>query len=385
MVFSCDTLGERHKYKLSRMTFTTNDKIGSTALVLSGGGARGAFQVGCLKALVSVSNLKSTDIGAITGTSIGAVNSLIIGAGIKHSLSDVVERLEMVWKNRTYKTTFSGHISKTFLRSIQVAMLRYKSPGPVASKVSIFDPGPLIREVDSVMQYYGGLSTNTLPEHLNAVGVIATLEGQERKPLFIGICRNREVVDLEKCTFETLYLDSLTAAHGLASAALPSVLPAVDLNVDKKEIRLVDGGISDNHPVDPALRHGTTKAILLDASGRNWWFDHYGEAHDTREKWEVPSKDDTFCALPAQIFKAANNDPLGSLLKEAVGSSTKDFIAALGPTWPIFRILKHKMGEELAYEVLSYAALDKQYITALIDAGYKETCRILAQQNNKIF
>lgn len=367
------------------MTTQESDKIGKIALVLSGGGARGAFQVGCLKALVQVANLTNSDIGVITGTSIGAVNSLIVAAGIKYPLSEVVERLENVWKNRTYKTTFSGHISKTFLRSIQVAMLRYKSPGPVASNIAIFDPGPLIKEVDSVIGSYGGLATSSLPDHLNAVGVIATLEGSERKPLFIGICKNREVVDLEKCTFETLYLDSLTAAHGLASAALPSVLPAVDLNIDKKEIRLVDGGISDNHPVDPALRHGASKAILLDASGRNWWFDHYGEAHDTREKWEVASKDDTFCALPSQLFKAANNDPLGYLLKKAVGSSTRNFMAALGPTWPIFRILKHKMGEDLAYEVLSYAALDKEYITALIDEGYKETTRLLELRNNQIF
>jgi len=358
---------------------------GNIALVLSGGGARGAFQVGCLKALAKHANLQSKDISVITGTSIGAVNSLVLGAGIRYPISEIVETLETVWKNRTYRTTFSGHISKTFLKSMQVALLRYRSPGPVASNVAIFDPSPLINEVDSIMRAFGGLSAATMPEHLNAVAVMATLEGPTRKPILIGVCRDKSKVEMEGCTFESLYLDTLTAAHGLASAALPSVLPAVDLNIDKREIRLVDGGISDNHPVDPALRHGADNAILLDASGRNWWFDHYGEAHDTRPQWEVPSEAMSYCRVPNQLFKAANQQGLGLLLKEAIGGSTKTFIGALGPTWPIFRILKHKMGEDLAYEVLSYTALDKEYITALIENGYNETKDLLEKQGNRIF
>ena len=224
-----------------------------------------------------------------------------------------------------------------------------------------------------------------MPDHLNAVAVMATLEGQERKPLLIGVCKDKTVVELEGSAFEALFLDNLTASHGLASAALPSVLPAVDLNIDKREIRLVDGGISDNHPVDPALRLGASSAILLDASGRNWWFDHYGEAHDTRPKWEVVSQDLSYCTLPVKMLKIANKIPLGSLLKQAIGSSTRNFIAALGPTWPIFKILKHKMGEELAYEVLSYAALDKDYLSALMDEGYREAKSLLENQQNKIF
>lgn len=358
---------------------------GSIALVLSGGGSRGAYQVGCLKALVKHGGLISSDIGVITGTSIGAVNSLILGAGSRFPLDQVIETLEIVWKNRTYRTTFSGHLSKTFLKSIQVAMLRYRTPGPVASNISIFDPTPLINEVDGVINDFGGLGVNNLAPSLNAVAVMTTLEGIKRRSLLIAVCRNQEIVQKEGATFETIYVDSLSAAHGLASAALPSVLPAVDLNIDKREIRLVDGGISDNHPVDPALRLGAENAILLDASGRRWWFDHYGESHDTRPTWEIPSQEFSFCRLPLNMFEAVNKQPLGRILKNAVGKSNRTFIDALGPTWPIFRILKMKMGEELAYEVLSYAALHKDYLEALIEAGFNDTAAQLQKQNSSIF
>lgn len=72
--------------------------------------------------------------------------------------------------------------------------------------------------------------------------------------------------------------------------------------------------------------------------------------------------------------------PLGPLLQEAVGSSTRQFIKALGPTWPIFRILRHKMGQELAYEVMSYVVLHPEYLQALIERGYSETLETLREQ-----
>ncbi|MCB0659775.1 MAG: patatin-like phospholipase family protein, partial [Saprospiraceae bacterium] len=109
------------------------DQERKIALVLSGGGSRAAYHVGALKAIVKHSDLNYKDITVIAGTSIGAVNSLILGAGANGNLSDVVELLEGIWRNRTYRTTFTGHMSKAFLRAIQVAMLRYRSPGPVAT------------------------------------------------------------------------------------------------------------------------------------------------------------------------------------------------------------------------------------------------------------
>ena len=76
---------------------------------------------------------------------------------------------------------------------------------------------------------------------------------------------------------------------------------------------------------------------------------------------------------PKDSCELVNNFGLGEVLKQTVGRSTRDFIEALGPTWPIFKILKHRMGEKLAYEVMSYVALHPGYFEALIDIGYRET------------
>ena len=142
-------------------------------------------------------------------------------------------------------------------------------------------------------------------------------------------------------------------------------------------IRDSDGGISDNIPVDPAVRLGAERVIVIDASGRRWWFDHYGEPHDTRPSWEVVAQEETFCYFPRKNLEIMTKRPLGQLLKETAGRSRGDFIAALGPTWPIFKILKHKMGEDLAYEVMSYVALHPGYFEAVEELGFQETQELL--------
>ncbi len=184
-------------------------------------------------------------------------------------------------------------------------------------------------------------------------------------------------------SFEICYVNNLSAKHGFASAALPSVLPPVELDTEHGKVRLVDGGISQNLPVDPAVRLGAEKVILVDISGRDWWLKRYGESGDTRPTWEVAAGPSTFCLRPPDTFVARCQKPLGPLLKEAVGSSPRKFISAVGPIWPVFQLLKQKLGEEVAYEVMSYVALDPDYLAGLIERGYSE-CRQMLHHKTEV-
>src|SRR5262245_40183340 len=74
-------------------------KIG---IVLSGGCSRAAYQVGALKALLPYLGFKTSRINVIVGSSIGAVNGLVLAAGIKHGLPEVVAQMEALWKERTF-------------------------------------------------------------------------------------------------------------------------------------------------------------------------------------------------------------------------------------------------------------------------------------------
>ncbi len=79
-----------------------------TALVLPGGGARGAFQVGVLKALAELTPRgQPNPFSVISGTSAGAVNSVVLASRAQNFRSAMAE-LERVWGHfrchHVYKT-----------------------------------------------------------------------------------------------------------------------------------------------------------------------------------------------------------------------------------------------------------------------------------------
>ena len=351
-------------------------------LVLSGGGSRAAYQAGALKALIPYLEKHPDKISIIVGSSIGSVNGLILAACMDHGLEHAAQMLQKLWRKRTFRNTFAGSPSMAFFRAIRMAFLQYMSPGPAPTQDAIFDPTPLMREVDQVLLDHGGLHPSNRDASIEAVGVMTTVEGTERKPLlFLSSHKEIQKEYMTGASFESYQVEELTARHGFASAALPSVLPPVEIDTGNGKFRLVDGGISQNVPVDPAVRLGAERVIIIDISGRAFWFDQYNEAHDTRPTWEVPAGMETFCMRPPETLVVRNKEPFGPILKDAVAKSSRKFIEALGPTWPVFRLLKNKIGEELAYEVMTYVALDPDYIHGLIERGYQEAKAKLKQHN----
>jgi predicted acylesterase/phospholipase RssA len=347
---------------------------GKLAVVFSGGGARAAYQVGALKALSPLITASAHPLSIIIGSSIGAINGLVLAACLKDGAPHAIESLENLWRERTFRSTFAGSPSRAFLNSLIIAKVQYSNPGPYSGKIAIFDPRPLQDRLDEVIDAHGGLRPEHREPNLTAVGVMTTVEGATRRPLLF-LSSHKRIDDEAKIgmPYDVCYIDDIQARHGFASAALPSVLPPVEIDTEEGRVRLVDGGISHNVPVDPAVRLGAEKVIVVDISGRDWWCDRYGDPHDKRPTWEVPSPPDTYCLRPPETVIARCVRPLGPLLKESVGSSTKKFISALGPVWPLFTVLKNRLGEEVAYEAMSYVALDYDYLNALMERGYYET------------
>ncbi|MCB0317119.1 MAG: patatin-like phospholipase family protein [Bdellovibrionales bacterium] len=360
---------------------------GDIGIVLSGGGARAAYQVGALKALIPYLKKESNPIGVIVGSSIGAINGLLVSACLDQGIDYAVSIIEDLWRERNFRNTFSGSPSRAFFRAIKLAVIQYMAPGPDPTSDAVFDPSPLMQKVDSVLRSHGGLSPENRHPKLKSVAVMTTKEGiKERKPLlFLSSHTDIDNELLKGASFEVYRVDELHAVHGFASAALPSVLPPVEIDTDDGKIRLVDGGIAQNVPVDPCVRLGASRVILVDVSGRDWWLDRYNESHDTRPSWEIPAGYETFCIRPPDTFVIRCQKPLGPVLKEAVSGSTRKFIAAVGPTWPVFSLLKNKLGEDVAYETMTYVALDQDYLRLLIEQGYNETIQLLRNKKEPAF
>ncbi len=345
-------------------------------LVLSGGGARAAYQIGALKALFQLLPDEEKDFKLIFGSSIGAVNGALIAAGLRKSPEEAIASIEELWRERTFSNSFAGTFSMAFVRSLRVGFLQYLRPGPGPTSTAIFDPSPLSRRIDELLYDFGGASVDSHPTGLASLGVMATEEGFTRKSvLIVNSTLPDSEVNLDGSRFNIHRVNHLSAAHLLASAALPFVLPPVKLDTDEKNIVLVDGGIANNLPVDPAVRFGAKRVILIDTSGKKWWHDFHGRPYYTAESWAIDPTPGSSCALPNDFMEIVSPNSFGKILKNSIGSSTKDFMRALGPIWPVYRFLNNRMGEECALETISYTVLHKPYIAALIDLGFEETKR----------
>ncbi|NNK38137.1 MAG: patatin-like phospholipase family protein, partial [Xanthomonadales bacterium] len=97
---------------------TDNDDGVLTALILPGGGARGAYQVGVLRAIAEITAGSGNPFPVICGTSAGAINAALL-ASHAHEFEIGVERLEHFWStmecSRVYRTD-TGTVLKSGLR-----------------------------------------------------------------------------------------------------------------------------------------------------------------------------------------------------------------------------------------------------------------------------
>jgi len=350
-------------------------------VVLSGGGGRAGYQVGVLKALAPYLTDKHHKIKVIVGSSVGALNGLVLAACLNEGLETAIERMESLWITREFRNTFHGHPSKTFIKTLKVAIMQNLAPGPASTSDAVFNPTPLMQEIDRILKEGGGLRPENRHPDLDAVAVMTTVEGDERKPLlFVSSKKPVSPSLLEGATYAVSQVETLSVKHGFGSAALPSILPPVEMDTDHGRVTLVDGGISQNIPVDPAIRLGAKNILIVDISGRNYWLEKFGHPPDKRPSWEIPAGLKTYSMHSPHTFTMRNDMPLGLILKEAVSHSRKKFISSVGPAWPVFTLMKKKFGEEVAFETMSYVALDSDYEKMLIEQGFNDTKAILQEK-----
>src|SRR5215469_17641544 len=124
------------------MTDSVTDSSGPVGLVLSGGGARGAYEVGVLSALAPVLEERGERPRVIVGTSAGALNAAYLGAGAGHGLVSVVDAGCQLWAEMRYTDVLGPLMSARALRTVVrfgLGFLGFR----VASVPSLLDNTPL--------------------------------------------------------------------------------------------------------------------------------------------------------------------------------------------------------------------------------------------------
>lgn len=229
---------------------------GTLGLVLTGGGARAAYQVGVLKWLAE--RYPDLRIPIQTGVSAGAVNVAQI-ASHPGRLVDAVNELATLWRglgtDRVFKVG-AGNIGLTVVRW----GFRLVSGGAKLSEVRGFlDTSPLRRLLYQAMDARDGvlvgIGRNIAAGKLQAVAVTATSYSTGQTVVFF---QGRDIEPWKRPQ-RRAERTTLTVEHVMASAALPIFFPAVRVGNEW----FGDGGVRLAAPISPALHLGADRILAI--------------------------------------------------------------------------------------------------------------------------
>ncbi|MGB9337863.1 MAG: patatin-like phospholipase family protein, partial [Polyangiales bacterium] len=224
-------------------------------LILSGGGARGAYEVGVLQYIFSeFVDARGTGpkVDLISGTSVGAVNGAFVASAIG-DVPSAVKQLVSIWTELELP-----HVLGFGLR--QAAGLYRVLLGGSGQARGVFDPAPLSALVGRNVRWRR-LRQNIRSGALRALTVSTTHVGTGQPVIFVDSAPGVGIPD-------SLGLHALVRRaqigqhHVLASAAIPLIFPPVEIG---DEIHC-DGGLRLNTPMGPSVHLGMNRLLVIGLS-----------------------------------------------------------------------------------------------------------------------
>jgi NTE family protein len=225
------------------------------ALVLPGAGARGAYQIGVLKALAGLLPEKQPNpFSVICGTSAGAINAAVL-AGRASNFERAVADMERVWANFSASQVYRSDnwtMLKTSLHWLTAAM---RGGLGTHNPASLLDNTPL-RELLSQNVRFDGIRRSIEQGHLDAVAVTASAYATARSVTFF---QGRPELTSWTRVRRIGRATRLTVDHLMASAAVPFVFPPVKIGGEY----FGDGSMRHRAPLSPAIHLGAERMLVI--------------------------------------------------------------------------------------------------------------------------
>ncbi len=227
------------------------------ALVLAGGGARAAYQVGCLRAIARRVPEYRPEI--LTGVSAGAINAAHL-ASFRGRWPDAVEALRALWLDLDTEKVFRTKL-RHLLRNMVTATLPLVSGGRIGGRRvrGMVDTQPLRLFLESALPLeeggLPGVRENLADGLLDSLAIITTNYETGRSTAWVESATRR---DLGRGQLR-VEVGRIGLDHVMASAALPLFFPAVAL----RHAWHGDGGIRLTAPLSPALHLGASRILAV--------------------------------------------------------------------------------------------------------------------------
>ena len=252
------------------------------ALVLTGGGARAAYQVGCLRYISRAMPDYRPQI--LTGASAGAINAVHLAASQK-PWADAVEELRDLWLGLTTEKVYVTSTAN-LVRRVFVWGLRVISGGRLghADIRGMVDNAPLRQFLGAHLPLedgarIGGIADNIKQGWLESLAIMTTNYGSGRAVAWVEAREDRSSWSEGQLRG---YPMQTSLDHVMASSALPMFFPAVRL----EDMWHGDGGIRLNAPLSPARRLGATRILAVSPRAKPV----HGLPPDMRDPYPSPAQ-----------------------------------------------------------------------------------------------
>lgn len=232
-----------------------DDAAPQLGLVLTGGGARAAYQVGVLKGIASLLRRGSgCPFPVITGTSAGAVSAIALASDPAH-FRQAVYAIERVWRDFRVHHVFKAD-TVSVLRSGLHWMLALISGGwLVHPPRSLFDNSPLWDLLRGKLNF-DGIPRGLYKKHLSAIGICATSYSDANSMTFYACA---SAIDPWQRAFRKGARVQLTLDHLMASLAIPFLFRPIFVH----DQYYGDGAMRQTSPLSPAIHLGANRLLVI--------------------------------------------------------------------------------------------------------------------------
>jgi NTE family protein len=367
--------------------------VGHTGFVLTGGGARAAYQVGVVRALAEICGPGPVPFDVIAGISAGAINGVVLATGAE-DFQTASERLRATWAQLTPDRVFRTGALR--LAATGTRWIRDLSAGGLIGKSGInylLDSAPLRELVEETIPI-GRMRRHLRAGRLRAVGVSTT-----NYHTGSGVTFFEGAADIAPWIRSTRIgiRSRITVDHVMASAAIPIFFAPVAIGGSFYG----DGCVRMHYPMSPAIHLGADRIVAV--SVRHTRAPSETAAREERAKTDkLPLSEIAGVLLNAVFLDSLDSDlerlertnkTLALIPREKLGSVDLDMrpipALVLRPSQDLGRLAAdeyERFPAMLRYllkgigaaghageDLLSYLAFEPIYVQRLLDLGYTDT------------
>ncbi|MFI4919488.1 MAG: patatin-like phospholipase family protein [Legionellales bacterium] len=239
------------------------------ALYLAGGGARGAYQAGVLKAINQILQVKILPFDLVSGVSVGSINAAVLAENAG-DFPEAIDKLDSIWNEIHCEDIYKAsnyQLGKSVMRNLSTLIIKQRQSG------HLLDTSPLQQFITETIDF-SKIENNIQLGHLETFEILSNCyESHQTVSFYNHIIPQFEDWNYPRHRSQRVVIN---AEHILASSALPLFFPPVTLD----ELHYGDGSIGLVSPLRGAIRFQVDKILILGTRQLPEFTDHEVLRHD---------------------------------------------------------------------------------------------------------